>query len=340
MAFTVKKNFLLNSWEILGILMLMWLSTISVEAFPLAGGGSRRVKCNLIQYIACYYIWQTCPLQCPTFCLMDCATCKPVCSCNYPGAVCQDPRFVGGDGITFYFHGKRNQDFCLVSDANLHINAHFIGKRNAKMKRDFTWVQSIGILFGNHQLLVGAKKTSKWEENVDHLEFSFDGKSISIPHKQGAIWQSTKGQHVMVTRTSNTNGVTVEVPGNFKVTAVVIPISAEESRVHGYDITDEDCFAHLELNFKFYKLTGNVDGVLGQTYRSNYVSKVKMGVTMPVMGGHLKYLSSHLFASDCTVSQFHGNSMLGVGSNELATEHPALTCSSGRIHGNGVVFKK
>ncbi|KAI3942108.1 hypothetical protein MKW92_028555 [Papaver armeniacum] len=340
MAYTVKRNFLLHLWAIFGILMLMWL-TISVEALPFPFPPEpKKVKCNLIQYIGCYLIWQFCPVQCPSACLMDCATCKPVCSCDYPGAVCQDPRFVGGDGITFYFHGKKNQDFCLVSDGNLHINGHFIGKRNPKMKRDFTWVQSIGILFKNHQLLVGAKRTSKWEENVDHLELSFDGKSIFLPHNEGAKWQSTKGQNVMVTRTSNTNGVTVEVAGNFKVTAVVVPISAEESRIHGYDISDEDCFAHLELSFKFYRLTDKVDGVLGQTYRSNYVSKVKMGVTMPVMGGHHKYVSSHLFASDCAVYQFHGHRMmLGVGSNDSVAEYPALKCSSG-IHGNGVVCKK
>ncbi|KAI3887047.1 hypothetical protein MKX03_025621 [Papaver bracteatum] len=370
MAFIVKMNSLLHLWEILGMLMLMWL-TISVEAFPLAPTPypprapprTRRVRCNLRRYVGCYLIWQDCPVQCPDTCLMDCATCKPVCSCNYPGAVCQDPRFVGGDGITFYFHGKKNQDFCLVSDGNLHINGHFIGKRNPKLTRDFAWVQSIGILFENHQLLVGAKRTSKWEGNdVDHLEFSLDGKSIFLPHSEGAKWESTKGENVIVTRTSNTNSVTVEVAGNFKVTAVVVPISVEESRIHsrgnfkvtavvvpisveesrihGYNITDEDWFAHLEFNFKFYRLTDNVDGVLGQTYGNNYVSKVKMGVPMPVMGGYDKYVSSHLFASDCAVSQFHGNRrMLGIGSNDSTVEYPALKCSSG-IHGNGIVCKK
>jgi hypothetical protein len=27
---------------------------------------------------------------------------------------CGDPRFTGGDGNTFYFHGKRDRDFCIV----------------------------------------------------------------------------------------------------------------------------------------------------------------------------------------------------------------------------------
>eukprot|EP00850_Spirogloea_muscicola_P025954 SM004970S17360 [mRNA] locus=s4970:275:1112:+ [translate_table: standard] len=55
-------------------------------------------------------------------------TCAP---CNATGALCGDPRLVGGDGVAFWFHGERDRDFCIVSDAALHINAHFIGKRSA-----------------------------------------------------------------------------------------------------------------------------------------------------------------------------------------------------------------
>ncbi|KAF7119621.1 hypothetical protein RHSIM_Rhsim13G0108800 [Rhododendron simsii] len=103
----------------------------------------------------------SCPADCPWTCEADCYACKAVrpppprplygtwhcaardtcfgsfrcpdrCPCNLPGGLCQDPRFVGGDGLTFYFHGKKDQDFCIVSDSNLHINAHFIGRRNDK----------------------------------------------------------------------------------------------------------------------------------------------------------------------------------------------------------------
>ncbi|CAN4104147.1 unnamed protein product [Withania somnifera] len=44
--------------------------------------------------------------------------CKPECryskaNCNQPGAACLDPRFIVGDGIVFYFHGKSNDHFRL-----------------------------------------------------------------------------------------------------------------------------------------------------------------------------------------------------------------------------------
>lgn len=256
--------------------------------------------------------------------------------CNFPGAVCEDPKFVGGDGITFYFHGRKDQDFCIVSDVHLHINAHFIGKRNPRdHKRDFTWVQSIGIMFGSHKLLVAAKKTSTWDDSVDRLALSFDGMVIDLPSNEGSKWQAPVAPQLSITRTGDTNKVAVEVEQNFRFTAVVVPITAEESRVHSYNITDEDCFAHLELGFKFYKLTDAVDGVLGQTYRRNYVSRAKMGVAMPVLGGVRKFSSSSIFSTDCAASRFGNHAMGGKSSGE----YPSMHCSSA-VNGTGVVCKK
>ncbi|MED6172511.1 hypothetical protein PIB30_050762 [Stylosanthes scabra] len=162
----------------------------------------------------------TCPSTCPGSCQVDCNTCKPVCSCDKPGAVCQDPRFIGGDGTTFYFHGKKDTNFCLVSDPNLHINAHFIGKRNQNMKRDFTWVQSIAILFNNnHTLFIAAQKTATWDDSNDRVDLSFDGQPIALPQSEGATWTSQTSPRVTVSRAedSATNSVVVEVEGKLKM---------------------------------------------------------------------------------------------------------------------------
>ncbi|RVW36432.1 hypothetical protein CK203_074773 [Vitis vinifera] len=95
----------------------------------------------------CFLKRITCPSECPTssstnskakVCYINCNSplCQAECknrkaNCNSPGAACLDPRFIGRDGIVFYFHGKRNEHFSLVSDLNLQINAHFIGLRPA-----------------------------------------------------------------------------------------------------------------------------------------------------------------------------------------------------------------
>lgn len=254
--------------------------------------------------------------------------------------MCQDPRFIGGDGITFYFHGKKDHDFCLLSDPNLHINAHFIGKRNPSMKRDFTWVQSIGILFGKHKLFLGALKTGAWDDSADRLAIAFDGEPISLPESEGASWQSERLPTVSLTRVSDTNSIIVQVEGSFRITAKVVPITKEDSRIHNYGITDEDSFAHLDLRFKFFSLSDQVSGVLGQTYRPDYVSRVNVGVKMPVMGGDREFKTSSLFASDCAVARFKGSVGDKDGDSfESNLELPSLSCSSG-LDGQGVVCKK
>ncbi|BBH09625.1 late embryogenesis abundant protein-related / LEA protein-related protein [Prunus dulcis] len=253
--------------------------------------------------------------------------------CDQPGAVCQDPRFIGGDGITFYFHGKKDRDFCLLSDPNLHINAHFIGRRNHNMKRDFTWVQSIAILFGKHQLFLGAQKTATWDDSTDRLALSFDGEPITLPESKAPGGNPQGG---------DTNNVMVEVEGSFRITAKVVPITEEDSRIHNYGITKDNTFAHLDLGFKFFSLSNQVSGVLGQTYRPHYVSRVNIGANMPVMGGDRDFETSSFFATDCAIARFNNGSSVGSGSqvNSLeGLELPSLSCASG-MDGQGVVCKR
>ncbi|KAL5847925.1 hypothetical protein ACOSQ3_011449 [Xanthoceras sorbifolium] len=263
---------------------------------------ARKAACHNPLFGNCYGILHTCPAGCPELCEVDCRLCKPYCACDRPGAVCQDPRFIGGDGIMFYFHGKKDKDFCLLSDSDIHINGHFIGKSSNK-GRDFTWVQAIGILFGSHQLYIGAQKVAKWEESTDNMLIKLDGKHITVPISEGQTRRSQEAR-LNIQREAETNKVRVKVEGLFEIAARVVPITWEESKVHGYDVTQDNCFAHLELNFKFDSLSVMVDGVLGQTYRLNYTSRVKMAAAMPIMGGADKFASSHLFAADCVVSKF------------------------------------
>ncbi|KAI9122467.1 hypothetical protein K1719_006307 [Acacia pycnantha] len=302
---------------------------------------SKTARCKNKNYPKCYNMEHVCPAACATGCDVDCVTCKPVCKCDKPGAVCQDPRFVGGDGITFYFHGKKDTNFCLVSDPNLHINAHFIGRTNPTMTRDFTWVQSIAILFNNHHISVGAQKTATWNDYVDRLALTFDGQPISLHPSEGATWKSNTSPRVAVTRAAETNYVVVEIEGRVRITAKVVPITEEDSRIHNYGITEEDCFAHLDLGFKFMSLSEQVSGVLGQTYRANYVSRVNIKAKMPVMGGDKDFKTTSLFVPDCSVSRFAGNDDgLFINTGESAImELPGLSCASG-INGQGVVCKR
>jgi hypothetical protein len=232
----------------------------------------------------------------------------------YPGMSCGDPRFTGGDGNTFYFHGSRDRDFCVFTDAGLHINAHFIGNHNPATSRDFTWIQALGIRFlADHRLYVGAQKTTaRWDSDVDRLELAFDGEAVAIPAHTGAAWRPAAAPALTVTRTAAANGVRVRLEGVLDVVANVVPVSEEDSRVHAYGVMEDDRLAHLDLGFRFFGLTDDVHGVLGQTYRSDYVSRLSVSSKIPVMGGAAQYLSSDIFATDCTVAKFGDDRRAGI----------------------------
>jgi hypothetical protein len=256
----------------------------------------------------------TCPNRCRNTCIGLCPTCRTYCLCDlFPGTVCGDPRFIGADGNIFYFHGKKDDDFCIVSDNGLHINAHFIGKHNPEKGRDFTWIQALGIIFGdNHKLYIGVEKTMTWDDSIDRLVITFDGERIDIPTDMKAKWIPTTVPSLFITRTAETNGIIVELRGVFTIIGKAVPITKKESDLHNYGVTPEDSLAHLDLSFKFHALSDDVHGVLGQTYRPDYVNKLDVRKNMPVMTGAANYSSSTIFAIDCAVARFHGKTEIAM----------------------------
>ncbi|KAJ4970382.1 hypothetical protein NE237_003481 [Protea cynaroides] len=270
----------------------------------------------------CYEKILHCPAQCPERkpkknkkvkgCFINCKTCETTCKhrkakCNGYGSLCYDPRLVGGDGVMFYFHGAKGGDFALVSDNNLQINAHFIGSRPAGRTRDFTWVQALSVMFDSHTLVLAAKRVSHWDDKVDALIVRWDGETVQVPTDGEAEWRSSGDDRVVIVeRTDDTNSVRVTVAGLVEMDVKVTPIGAEESRVHNYQLPPGDAFAHLETQFRFKNLSDFVEGVLGQTYRPDYVSPVKIGVPMPMMGGEDKYRTPSLLSPICKLCRFNG----------------------------------
>jgi hypothetical protein len=172
------------------------------------------------------------------------------------------------------------------------------------MSRDFTWIQALGIRFAHHHLYVGAARTARWDAAADHLSLSFDDEAVALPAFTGARWSPPTAPALSVTRTAHANTAVVELRGVFRIMVNVVPITAEDSRVHGYGVTDDDSLAHLDLGFKFHDLTDDVHGVLGQTYRTDYVNRLNVTAKMPVMGGAGNFVSSGLFETDCAVARF------------------------------------
>ncbi|XVE80208.1 hypothetical protein DITRI_Ditri14bG0121300 [Diplodiscus trichospermus] len=302
----------------------------------------------------CFLRSMTCPAQCPSskpadpkakVCYVNCDSpiCKAECknkkpNCNAPGAACLDPRFIGGDGIVFYFHGKSNEHFSLVSDLNLQINARFTGLRPEGRTRDYTWIQAIGLLFGAKTFSLEAKHAAIWDEEVDHLKFSYNGKDIVIPEGHLSSWQSPEND-LTVERTSVKNSVLVTLSEIAEISVNVVPVTKEDDRIHNYQIPSDDCFAHLELQFKFYGLSYKVEGVLGRTYQPDFVNPAKLGIAMPVVGGEDKYRIPSLLSADCYSCIFSPAGVLDQ-TDSLLKDFGTLDCTSRASGGSGIVCRR
>ncbi|KAH7865543.1 hypothetical protein Vadar_008014 [Vaccinium darrowii] len=324
---------------------------VSGKEFPPGAGSMTCSNPNT----ACFTKTINCPAECPSFkpsdpnakaCSIDC---RPA-NCNGKGSACGDPRFVGGDGIVFYFHGKTNHHFALVSDQNLQINARFIGHRPQGRQRDNTWIQALGLVFRDdrHQhhtfTLAATNKLSQWDDNVDQLHFAYDDKSLIIGEGHLSNWDALDGSGLFVERTAKVNSITVTLPNLVEISARVVPITREDDRIHNYQIPlSEDCFAHLEVQFRFFHLSESVEGVLGQTYRLDFQNPVKRGVAMPIMGGERNYLTSSLTSADCKKCIFSLSDQYdSSASNALSLEEVTNTmkCSSMDNIGRGVVCRR
>ncbi|XP_008775444.2 uncharacterized protein LOC103695806 [Phoenix dactylifera] len=260
-----------------------------------------------------------CPKECPVAkpsdpkakgCFLDCNSpkCETVCrgrkaNCNGLGSGCYDPRFIGGDGIVFYFHGRRDEYFSLISDPNLQINARFIGTRPAGRTRDFTWIQALSIMFSSHAFTVEATRTERWDDAVDHLHFTYNGEPLEVPEGHLSEWK-TIDKKLAVERTGSRNSIMITVEGIAEVSLNVVPVTKEDDRIHNYHIPSDDCFAHLEVQLRIFGLSPNVEGVLGRTYRPNFNNTAKPGVAMSVVGGEDKYRTSSLLSPDCKLCLF------------------------------------
>ncbi|PKI51165.1 uncharacterized protein LOC116215975 [Punica granatum] len=266
-------------------------------------------------------IW--CPSQCPSttstdtkakVCYLNCKSpsCKAECqhrvpNCNGLGSACYDPRFVGGDGSVFYFHGKSNEHFSLVSDRSIQINARFIGHRPPGRPRDFTWIQALGVLFNSQSFSVEAIRSATWDNETDHLKFTHDRTELALPEVPLSSWMSPGGD-IKVERISRRNSVILTLKSMAEIIIKVVPVTKEDDRIHSYQIPSGNCFVHLEVQFRFFGLSPMVEGVLGRTYRPDFESPAKPGQRVPVLGGEDKYRTTSLFSADCAFCRFSPDS--------------------------------
>lgn len=240
----------------------------------------------------------------------------------------------------FYFHGKTGEHFTLVTDKNMQINSRFIGHRPEGRRRDFTWIQALGFLFGAESFSLEADKVATWDPETDYLRFSYKGEELSIPERILSVWESPSGS-VRVERNSDKNSVTVTIRSLAEILVSVVPVTEEDDRIHKYRVPSDNCFAHLAVQFRFFALSPEVEGVLGRTYKPDFENPAKPGVGMPVVGGEDMYRTTSLLKADCQkCSVFSAHQSARVQPDTVAMEYGALDCTSAAASGTGIVCKR
>ncbi|KAJ8567889.1 hypothetical protein K7X08_020611 [Anisodus acutangulus] len=140
-------------------------------------------------------------------------------------------------------------------------------------------------------------------------------------------------------RTPNKNGALIRLPKVAEISVNAVPVTKEDDRIHNYQMPSDDCFAHLDVQFRFYGLSTKVEGVLGRTYQPDLKNPAKLGVAMPVVGGEDKYRTSTLLSSKCSSCIFSPAGVLKE-SDPLVMDFGTLDCTGGSNNGRGIVCRK
>ncbi|CAM8983071.1 unnamed protein product [Rhodiola kirilowii] len=226
-----------------------------------------------------------------------------------------------------------------ATDLEPYINACFIGLRPAGRARDYTWIQALGFLFNSKTFTLEATRAADWDDQVDHLKFGFNEKEIIIPQGHLSKWESPEAD-LTVERISDTNSVLITLSDFAEISVSVVPITKEDDKIHNYQIPGNNCFAHLEVQFKLLGLSSKVEGVLGRTYQPDFQNPAKWGVAMPVVGGEDKYRTASLVSAtckSCVYSPTEGTEREDVG---MMMDESIMDCTGGGNNGNGIICRK
>ncbi|CAA6675291.1 unnamed protein product [Spirodela intermedia] len=193
---------------------------------------------------------------------------------------CYDPRFIGGDGVVFYFHGKKDGHYALLSDRSFQVNARFIGLRPAGRTRDATWIQA------------SATGVAVWDSGAaDHIRLSYDGAAVELPRGTGLV--DLPGGALTVERTGGSTGRRGGGAGD-----------GEDDRIHRYGIPAGDLLCPSGGAVQVAPPVAGDGGGAGEDLQGGFVNPAKRGVEMAVLGGEEEYGVAELLSPRCKLCVF------------------------------------
>lgn len=236
-----------------------------------------------------------------------------------------DPHFTGADSSHFDFSGVPNKHFALLSDTDLHVNALFGGRygpRGSSSQKAQTWMRQISILRGTHSLLLEARAGADASYGDGYMQSIIaDGKELQLKdvgEKADVFGDGQVELTWLVRGEPEADDIVDKYEVKVKnVMRMVLTLRPEVEALR----TEEDGTVHFGVNIVEANFSPIVHGVLGQTYRPDFATRLKRQqlvydeiLKVNVVPGEnaegfldgnvLDYMVSDVFSYDCKYAMF------------------------------------
>lgn len=215
-----------------------------------------------------------------------------ICDSNGTG----DPHFVGADKSRYDFSGLPNENFALISDSHLQVNAFFGGRWARWMEHErkaLTWMRKVAVLWGHHSVIFEAREGPDAKYRKGYLTgLVVDGQyqKLRFPGEKLYLFD---GQ-VEVKWLAGAKPLGGDLVDEYEVTVADI-ISLRLTLRPEIEMmrTLEDGLVHFTVEVASAKLSSTVHGVLGQTYRPDFAGRLEKQTLV-----YSKLLHAHVVPGD------------------------------------------
>lgn len=233
-----------------------------------------------------------------------------------------DPHFTGADKSSFEFSGIPNNNYALLSDHDLQVNAFFGGRFDDG--KALNWIRKVGILWKTHTLVLEAREGPEWKYGNGYMQrILVDNLPVVLTSAgESAAFSFADGVDIEVTWQLAEEPSGDDVVDKYEVRLgkllnVALTLRPEVASLR----TQEDGVVHFSVNFVGAMLSKDVHGIIGQTYRPDFVGRLeKQNLVWSELlqknvvptenaegfidGRPEDYKVPHLLSTDCTVSRF------------------------------------
>ncbi|XP_024388267.2 uncharacterized protein [Physcomitrium patens] len=223
--------------------------------------------------------------------------CPPPSTPHTNGHVVGDPHFFGKHGERFDFHGKNNQDYCVISDTTLQINMHFF----QGIHKSSSFISMVGVIYDNYYVLINV------HPHLNESQSNLIGSVVKINNVELPKGNEFISQSNRMTISYYPTFIHVRIPNviDFNVT-----IMKPTFGIHGSGAN------YINFQLKEINVSHQVHGILGQTYQETKEVYMKLhqahGMTPKqaakvfMDGREDDYLTTGIFAADCKFAEFQG----------------------------------